>query len=70
MATQFWLVTTQGKLKHAGASGDDISTFTSVTQDSPAKALAKCRDQQPERWWALIFAMKITAADAKILEGS
>jgi hypothetical protein len=64
MATQFWLVTTQGRLKHPEPSAD-TSTFTSATQDHPAEVLAKCREQQPDRWWAILFAMKISAAQAE-----
>jgi hypothetical protein len=68
MAKQFWLVTTQSK--HTTPSGQDVSTFTAVGEDDPAEVFARAREQQPDRYWALLFAMKLTAAQAKRLSGS
>lgn len=66
MAKQHWLVTTQSKFKKP--SGElDISTFSSGTDMHPVDVLIACRTQQPDRYWALMLAIPITAAQAKKL---
>lgn len=66
MATKFWLVTTQSKFKRPDGT-IDISTFTDISED-PVDALIKSREGRPDAYWSLLFAMKISAAQAKRLE--
>ena len=66
MTTQFWLVTTQSKSKRPDGS-IDISTFTDISEH-PVDALIKSREGRPDAYWSVLFAMKITAAQAKRLE--
>ena len=64
MATKYWMVTTQSKGKKP--TGElDTSTFTDTTDTHPIEFLAGCRQRQPDRYWSLMFALPITAAQAK-----
>lgn len=64
MPKKYWLVTTQSK--HKTPQGElDISTFSETTDLFPIEVLAASRERQPDRYWSLIFAMPITATQAK-----
>ena len=67
MAKQLWLVTTQSKSQQRLNDGTfDISTFTGISED-PVDSLLKAREGRPDAYWSVLFAMKITATQAKRL---